>query len=49
MAEKNIQKQSDPEKRIAELAKNLSPEAQGKTICFMEGLKAASIADTRTA
>ena len=49
MADKNIQKQSDQEKRISELAKNLSPEVQEKAICFMEGLKVASIATTRSA
>ncbi len=49
MTEERKFEQRKQEERIAELAKNLSPEAQEKAICFMEGLKLASLTENRSA
>lgn len=44
-----MNEQMQREKRMAELFEKLPPEVQEKVICFAEGLKMASLTDTRTA
>ncbi len=44
-----MQREQQREKRMAELFEKLPPEVQEKVICFAEGLKLASLTETRSA